>query len=309
MKLFVYLIIVSIAMDVKDSNRDLRETNKILKNRLRSLTSDISNVGEEYIYNKEKLQAFLNQYEQSTDKEVKFTILEGIEYYCESILENFEIIGELEGVSIKALEEIVNKLNCYIQNHRSYLLSKELADRYNTLKVEIENKDRALNIIQQENSMLLGKLANSIGENDEHNAKLAQIQEKINKAENELKDSTNSYNLHVENLKSAMQSTVIDSISKERTNFKAIQESQDLVISSLQLQSEQLALKLEQISVENSEHQAKINIFLNNINRLERDLSAKSNQLLHSEGQYEEFRSRVEEDTRREIQNLREAEQ
>ena len=156
---------------------------------------------------------------------------------------------------------------------------------------------------------MLGKLVNSIAELDEYHTKLSQIQEKIQKSEKELTDITDSYNLHIENLKSAMQSTVIDSMSKEKSNFKTMQQSQDSIISNLQLESEQLTLKLEQMHVENSGFQSNINLLLNKIARLEKDLSGKSNQLLHSEGQYEDFRSSVEESIKKEIENLKEAEQ
>ena len=62
MKLFVCLIILSIATDQTDSNKELRESNKLLKKRLRSLTNDTSKINEEYIYNKEKLQVFIIEY-------------------------------------------------------------------------------------------------------------------------------------------------------------------------------------------------------------------------------------------------------
>ena len=309
MKLFVCLIILSIATDQTDSNKELRESNKLLKKRLRSLTNDTSKINEEYIYNKEKLQVFIIEYWQCKDPEIKFKILEAIEYYCESILENVEVIGDVEGISLESIHDIVIKLKGFIKNHKDYIYSKDSLEKYNNLKAEIENKDSILYEIQQENSVLLGKLVNSIAELDEYHTKLSQIQEKIQKSEKELTDITDSYNLHIENLKSAMQSTVIDSMSKEKSNFKTMQQSQDSIISNLQLESEQLTLKLEQMHVENSGFQSNINLLLNKIARLEKDLSGKSNQLLHSEGQYEDFRSSVEESIKKEIENLKEAEQ
>ena len=308
MKLLIVVLCFSLVVNSNDSNKELRETNKILKKRLVALSGNSKSVSEEFIYDKEKLQVFINQYHESTDLDIKFAMLEGIAYYTESILEIFEVTGELEGISLKYLQEIIADLTKQIQKHRTYVFSRELADKYNSLKRDISEKDQTLYKIQQENSILLGKLANSKAELDDSQAKLEQTEEKIAKTESGIESLKDSYSSHVENLKSAMQSNVIESISKEKCNFQEIQESQDYVISGLQAQSEHLALKIEQISVENSGYQAKTTILLNNINRLERELSAKSNQLIQSEESYEEFRSSVEENTKKEISNLREAE-
>ena len=304
MKFFVILVLAC-AASLIDSNKDLREINRMLKQRLRLITGDSRSISEEYIYNKEKLQVFIKQYKENTDMQMKFAMLEGIEYYCECIYEDFEVAGALEGITLEELGKVIKDLQVQLGKHRAYVVSKELADKYNALKKEVLEKDETLYKIQQENSLLLGKFANSAAEMQSYRGKLSQTEEKILKMEETLGDLKESHISHVENLKSTMQSTVIESISKEKANFKAIQESQDLVISSLQSQSEHLALKLEQISVENSGHNAKITILLNNISRLERDLSGKSSQLLVSENEYEKFRSTVEENTKKELENLR----
>ena len=308
MKFLVFFLTLSFAISLKDSNKQLRETNRILKKSLRSMKNDKKSVNEDYLYNKEKLQAFIQQYSLNTDTEVKFALLEGIEYYCESILDNFEVLGVLEGVPLKEIQDVILSLNQQIQKHHTFTLSKDLSDKYNSLKMQISVKEDTLHKIQQENSYLLGKFATSAAEVDDYHLKLSMLQEKIHKIEKELQSLKEAHNSHIENLKSVIQTTSIDSIAREKSNFESIQESQDVVISSLQAKSEELALKLEQISVENSGIQAKINIFLNNISRLERDLSAKNAELLSSENKFEEFRSTVEADAQKEVENLRESE-
>jgi hypothetical protein len=296
---------VAAASDLSQSNKDLRETNRILKKRLRSMKNDPGSVSNEFAYNKEKLQSFVNQYSNTTDTEIKFAMLEGIEYYTECILENVQVTGELEGVPLNYLQEIVLSLSRYNQKHKAYSISKDLSDKYNFLKAQIELKEQILYTMQQENSLLLGKLATSTAETDEYKVKILQIQDKINKSEIEIQSLKELYNKHTENLKSIIENNSIESILKEKQDFEDIQISQDTVISSLQTQSEILALKLEQFSVENSGLLAKINIYNNSISRLERDLYTKSELLLESESKFEGFRNIAEKNAQKEIENLR----
>lgn len=305
LKILFVTICVAAASDLSQSNKDLRETNRILKKRLRSMKNDPGSVSNEFAYNKEKLQSFVNQYSNTTDTEIKFAMLEGIEYYTECILENVQVTGELEGVPLNYLQEIVLSLSRYNQKHKAYSISKDLSDKYNFLKAQIELKEQILYTMQQENSLLLGKLATSTAETDEYKVKILQIQDKINKSEIEIQSLKELYNKHTENLKSIIENNSIESILKEKQDFEDIQISQDTVISSLQTQSEILALKLEQFSVENSGLLAKINIYNNSISRLERDLYTKSELLLESESKFEGFRNIAEKNAQKEIENLR----
>lgn len=290
------------------SNEELRETHRILIQKLRVISQDNKSVQEDYNYNKQKLFAFINQYSETSEIDIKYAMLEGIHYYCESILSNFEVLGDLEGISSSSLKSLTTKLSFHIHKHKLFTLSKDLADKYNQLQEQISIKELAIHNLQQENSLLLGKIATTLAQKDDLFMKISQTQERIDRAMYELENMKELHKDHVEVIKISLQNLSIDSIEKEKENLDNIQKSQDMVIGSLQRQAEELALRIEQISVENSGINAKIDMFENTIGRFERDLRAKDTQLINSENKYEEFRFSVEENTELEISSLRELE-
>lgn len=309
MKIYFLFICACFVAATGPQNSDLREENKILKDRLRTLYKSAFSVSDDYFYNKAKLAAFVNTYFDDSDFYVKFALLEAMKYYLECIIEDFELNGEHEGVSIKELRDIVSTLSQQVASHRLFVFSKDLSDKYNALKSTFEEKQVELFKSQEQNSDLVAKLGKAQAEIGDFQIKSEQIGDKIEKLNKELEDNKFTYTYHLENFKKTMQIDEIASIGKENGAYSEIQSSQDMIILNLQAQSEDQTLTLEQISVENQELSGKISLLQSSIYRLERDLSTKSAELLKSENKFEDFRNAIEQNTKEDLEKLRKSEQ
>lgn len=305
MRIYLVLLASCLVRANELDNKDLRDENRILKDRLRSLYKGAFSVTDDYFYNKDKLAAFVENYFEDSDLYVKFELLEGMEYYLKCIIEDFEVGGEHDGVSIETLKGVTGTLNQQVARHRLFVFSKDWSEKFNSLKLMFEGKQRELYKSQEENSDFIGRLGKAQAEIEDFELKSAQIASRIQKLQKELEDNKFLYNSHLENFKKTIQIEEIASIAKENGAYTEIQNSQDSIILSLQSQSESKALSLEQISVENQELETKLNLLQSNIFRLERDLTTKTSELVKSENKFEEFRTAIEQNTKSDLEKLR----
>jgi alpha-acetolactate decarboxylase len=185
------------------------------------------------------------------------------------------------------------------------LFSRETFIKFQEIQGISSQRQQEIIKLYLENSEITAKLSKSQGMLSETSTKLSNALEKIVYYEKELNSAISNYQSHVENIEKAIQLESKFTSIKEKDTFKDIQVSQDQVISRLQQESELSSLTLQQISAEIVELDGKIKIFNSKASRLERELLSKGLDLMKSENKFEDFRVKVEENTKFDLSRLK----
>lgn len=299
--------------ELDQENEELRISNEILHKQLLDLSKfkDMSIViQEDFAYNKEKLQALVNEFNKESSDSIQIALIDQILYFLKVLHEDLLIMEHNDqGVNAKDIEITSKKLKESLEKFKTRQENKEFSRAYQELKQSVERKDQSLQTLQLENAKLIGKLDSAVAELAQHDQNYSHISKKLEELEASLEKTQKDQAERLENLKSSLQSEEQASRSKEIEDFKKIQDSQDELIDKLQSKNSEQTLKIEELSLEKSNLISKLRLLNSTIERLDNEIEARSNQLEQSEIKFEDFRRQIEYETNDEIINLRNSEE
>jgi chromosome segregation ATPase len=267
-------------------------------------------IQEDFAYNKEKLQALINEFSKESSDSIQIALIDQILYFLKILHEDLLIMEHNDqGVNAKDIETASKKLKESLDKFKTRQENQEFSRAYQDLKQSVEHKDQSLQTLQLENAKLIGKLDSAVAELSQHNQNYSHISKKLEELEASLEKTQKDQAERLENLKSSLQSEKQASRSKEIEDFKKIQDSQDELIDKLQSKNSEQTLKIEELSLEKSNLISKLLLLNNTIERLDNEIEARSKQLEQSESKFEDFRRQIEYETNDEIINLRNSEE
>jgi DNA repair exonuclease SbcCD ATPase subunit len=302
-------ITTSQVIELEQENQELRISNEILHKQLMELSQlneMASIIKEDYSYNKEKLDALLNEYSNEPEDYIKLTLSEQILYYMSIIHVDIIILGGVsDGVSAEDLEDSIKILANSIELFKANQQNREFNRAYNDLKVALDRKDESLKSLQLENAKLIGKLDNAFAELEQATQKFQYSSKKLNNLAQELEKTQKDQGTRLESLKASLQTQEQNSRTKEIEDFKKIQASQDDLILQLESKNSEQLLKIEQLSMEKVNLLSKLRLLNSTIERLGTEIQARDSQLRVSESKFEDFQRKIEYETSDEIASLR----
>ncbi|OMJ71916.1 hypothetical protein SteCoe_29753 [Stentor coeruleus] len=299
--------------ELDQENEELRISNEILHKQLLDLSKfkDMSIIiQEDFTYNKEKLQALINEFNKESSDSIQIALVNQILYFLKVLHEDLLIMeSNDQGINAKDIDAASKKLKDSLDKFKTRQENKEFSRAYQELKQSVERKDQSLQTLQLENAKLIGKLDSAVAELAQHNQNYSHVSKKLEELQESLEKTQKDQAERLENLKSSLQTEEQASRSKEIEDFKKIQDSQDELIDILQSKNSEQTLKIEELSLEKSNLISKLRLLNSTIERLNNEIEARSKQLEQSENKFEDFRRQIEYETNDEIINLRNSEQ
>lgn len=307
MKLFLSLLSLSIATqtcpEIEEKNQELLLHIQSLRKQLQGFSSDPEEIMQDLTSNKEKLNALIREYSQNSDE---LYLAEDIKHYLLMISEDLKVLNTLpENISVEIVETTLSELSEAIHIAKVYESNKEFSRTYNKILSKLDQAHDNINNLVSENALLLGKLENSKAEyqnlmntyQNEQNYRLI--------AENELSRLKIDHSNRIEIIEKAITHEEKQSRQKEIENFRQIQESQNILISQLQTQNSEQALRIEQLGTSLSNALNTLNASKNTIENLEQELKSRNTQLLDSESNFDEFRNKIELENNGQLSSIR----
>ena len=199
---------------------------------------------EDLAYNKEMLQSLVSEYPTSTDK---LYVAQEISYYLQALSQDLQILNtDTEDVSSEDLDSTLEMLNNSIFKLRTFQQGQDFARAYNQLQHRLDEISFNNLICLKENSKLLGEIESAKNElssiqvlYDESKASKTLLQSNLDQLVLQHQD-------RIDSIENSLLLANQDSQTKDLQNFSEIQASQNSLISELQQQNTEQALKIEQ---------------------------------------------------------------
>ena len=305
MKKIIFLALVAYFVQGLRQNDELRLRFKILNDWMSNFKDDEKPNLDQVPWFKQRIDRFLDVLPEC-DLKQRADVLSGILFYLERIFEVVKGQGMIEGVSAKQLEEVIHKvkkLDSFVKNMNSGIFEK-----YQNLNLLLSSKTEEISKLSSDNSDLSIKISKISTQITKSESTLQTLKEKQVFYQDQIDQSLSYHQSHLKTLQTTLQSQSSINILKEKSELNTIQTSQDTLISKLQTESEQSSLKIQQISAEIGELEGKIEVYSGKISRLERDLYAKGAELMRNENRFEEFRGKVEENVKNDLERIKNSE-
>jgi hypothetical protein len=314
--MFILLIVKALSsaiIELEQENEELRLTNEILHKQLKDL-GKFSNiqllVEEDYEYNKVKLKALLEEFDESLSHSIKLSLCEQVLYYLEVLNLDLQILNSPpDPIESESLSSFTSSLRQQIENLQTAQVNQEFKQAYSSLRLSISQKDESIKSLQLENAKLLGNLDSSHSELEKLTQRLDHENSKLENLIKSLESTKSGQTDRLETLKNSLSNEENLSKSKEISDFQKIQKNQDELILKLQTSNTQQNLKIEELEMQKVNLLAKIRGLNNSILRLENEIQTRDLQVLESQKKFEEFRRDVELETNNEIISLRREEE
>lgn len=187
--------------------------------------------------------------------------------------------------------------------------ASEFAKAYNEVKLQLDRREEELRTLQLENAKLTGQLDSKTAQLQQTQDRLKYSSDKAEQLQYDIDKLRKDQADRLEQIKSTLQQEEEKTRTRQIEEFRQIQQSQDSVITELQIRLADQAALIEQLSVEKSQLNSQIRYMNNTLDRVGNELEIRSEQLKSAEGKFEEFRKQVEIDNASEIQALKSNEQ
>ena len=307
MKLFITLFVIAFSTEtcpeLEQTNQDLRISVQSLRSQIQNLSGDPDKILQDFVENKEKLNALVEEF---TSSSAKLSLAEDIQHYLKMISEDLKLLNySPDDVSEESLEDALEQLNEAIAKARAFKKNKKFSKMYNQIVRRLDDAEGNIKTLQVENAELLGKLESSKAEYSSLKGSLKNEKDLRIIAENELEKLKLEHISRIDIIEQALSQEEQNSRHKEIENFREIQKSQNLLISQLQAQNSEQALRIEQLNTDNSNLENSLNIEKSTIQNMQSELQARGAQLVSSEAFFEDFRRKIEIENNEQINNLR----
>ena len=202
MKLFFLLPLLVFSKEIEKllsfHNKDLENFNSNLHKQLQSISKNfISQIQEDYYYNKQRMNSLVSEYEKEPDSLAKIFLAEEIQQYLIGIVEDANLLeGKIEGISSKNVVTVLQNLKKNIRIGKEKYFAKESAGFYNELNLVLIQKNEVVQELQLENAKLYGKIESKMAEIKEISRNLEKDSKKYDEKAEEIKKLRNNYNVH-----------------------------------------------------------------------------------------------------------------
>jgi predicted RNase H-like nuclease (RuvC/YqgF family) len=305
MKKIIFLALVAFCAQGFHQNEELRLRFKILNDWI-SRFRDQGKVDLDQVqWFKFRIDRLLNVL-QECDLQERAEVLAGVWFYLERILSVVKGQGMLDGVGPGQVEEVIGKVKELGLTGKN--IESGVFEKYQNLNHLLSSKTKSISKLSSENSDLSIKISKISTQITKSESILQSLKDKQAFYQEQIDQSQSSHQSHLKTLQTTLQSQSSINILKEKSELNIIQTSQDTLISKLQIETEQSSLKIQQISAEIIELEGKIEVYSGKISRLERDLYAKGAELIRNENKFEEFRGKVEESVKNDLERIKNSE-
>jgi chromosome segregation ATPase len=187
--------------------------------------------------------------------------------------------------------------------------ASEFAKAYNEVKLQLDRREEELRTLQLENAKLTGQLDSKTAQLQQTQDRFKYSSDKAEQLQYDIEKLRKDQAARLEQIKNTLQEEEEKTRTRQLEEFRQIQQSQDSVITELQIRLADQAALLEQLSVEKSQLNSQIRYLNNTLDRVSNELEIRSEQLKSADGKFEEYRKQVEIDNGNEIQALKNNEQ
>ena len=295
MKLFFLLPLLVFSKEIEKllsfHNKDLENFNSNLHKQLQTISKNfISQIQEDYYYNKQRMNSLVSEYEKEPDSLAKIFLAEEIQQYLIGIVEDANLLeGKIEGISSKNVVTVLQNLKKNIRIGKEKYFAKESAGFYNELNLVLIQKNEVVQELQLENAKLYGKIESKMAEIKEISRNLEKDSKKYDEKAEEIKKLRNNYNVQTIELES--------SISNQKTiKINSLRQEDDKILE-LQTKSSEKSLIIEKLTAEVSILSSKHRFLTDSLERYSTELDTKSLQLAQSHEKFEEFSAAVRKET------------